>query len=269
MQAINKPSMDVDLTDQTAIVTGSAQGIGKVIAEELGKKGASVVVTDIETDKGESVAEELRANGSDSEYIQCDVTSTSDTERLVESTLDTFGSIDIFVNNAAIASEGTFTDLDSKSWTDLMDVNLNGPFNCLASVVPTMIEQGSGSIVNISSMAGRNISYGCAPDYTASKWGLIGFTKHLAWDLGEHGIRVNTVCPGMVLTPLNQKRIPSDRLDARRQNIALDEFPYPEDIANGVLYLVSEASAKQTGTIMEIDSGEQLGPRPEVIEHRE
>lgn len=272
--------MDVDLQNQTAIVTGAAQGIGAVIARELGRSGASVVVADVQDEKGRDVAADIESEGTPARFVRCDVTSVEDTRALASTTTEEFGSIDVLVNNAAIESEnvdleekewyaGQFGDINPDHWRRVLDTNLTGPFNCAGAVVPTMRDQDGGHIVNISSMAGRNVSYGGGQDYTASKWGVVGFTKHLAWDLGKHGIRVNCVCPGMVLTPRNETELPPDLVEARRQNIALDEFPRPTDIADGVRYLVSDSAAKQTGTVMEIDSGEQLGPRPEVIEDHE
>jgi len=272
--------MNVDLQQQTAIVTGAAQGIGRIIARDLGRSGAAVVVADVQDEKGQAVVDELGSEGTPARFVHCDVTSVEDTRALAETAVEEFDSIDVLVNNAAIESEnvdlddeewyaGRFADVDPDHWRRVLDTNLTGPFNCAAAVVPTMKQQGGGNVVNISSMAGRNVSYGGGQDYTASKWGVVGFTKHLAWDLGKHGIRVNCVCPGMVLTPRNEEELPGGLVDARRRNVALDEFPRPEDIADGVRFLVSDAAAKQTGTVMEIDSGEQLGPRPEVIEKRE
>jgi len=108
------------------------------------------------------------------------------------------------VNNAGIGSRGSFEELDHEAWQQVLDVNLTGVFNCSKAVVPEMIDQDGGSIVNISSMAGQNISYHGAANYTASKWGVIGLTKHMAWDLGEYDIRVTAVCPGSTLTPLTE-----------------------------------------------------------------
>jgi 3-oxoacyl-[acyl-carrier protein] reductase len=181
--------------------------------------------------------------------------------------------VDVLVNNAGVATHGEFLDLDPEDWDRIIDVNLTGVFNCSAAVVPTMIDGGEdgddrddpgGAVVNVSSMAGRNISYHAAANYTASKWGVIGLTKHMAWDLGEHGVRVTAVCPGSTLTPLTEESTDPEERAATSRKIPLDRWADPGDIADGALYLASEAADYVTGTVLEIDGGKQLGVRNEI-----
>ncbi|SEH17819.1 3-oxoacyl-[acyl-carrier protein] reductase [Natronorubrum sediminis] len=253
-----------DLTEQTVIVTGGARGIGRAIAAELGDAGAEIVVADIDEEAAHETASELREDGLPVESVACDVASTEDVERLVVQTLDRFGGIDALVNNAGIGSRGSFEELTHEDWQRVIDVNLTGAFNCSRAVVPGMIDGDGGSIVNISSMAGRSISYHGSANYTASKWGLIGLTKHMAWDLGEHGIRVTAVCPGSTLTPLTESGTTPEERASTTEKIPLDRWASPEDHAAAVAYLISKTSSYVTGTVLEVDGGKQLGVRNEI-----
>jgi len=191
--------MASQLSGQTAIVTGAARGIGRAIAETLGDRGAAVVLADRD-DAVTDTASEFTQNGLQTEALECDVTDRADTAALAEYVAEEHAGVDILINNAGIGSGGSFAELSPEEWDLVIDVNLTGVFNCCNAIVPKLIENGGGNIVNISSMAGRNISYHGAANYAASKWGVIGLTKHLTWDLGEHDIRVNAVCPGATRT---------------------------------------------------------------------
>lgn len=255
--------MSDSLEAKTAIVTGAAQGIGYAIAETLGQAGANVVVADVNGDGTEDAAAALTDEGIDAIGVDCDVTDRDDTAAMVQTTVDEFGGVDVLVNNAGIATREPFMELDPAQWDDIIDVNLTGVFNCAYAAAPALAD-GGGSIVNISSMAGRNISYHAAAPYTASKWGLIGFTKHLAWDLADHDVRVNAVCPGSTLTPLIEEQTEEADRAETTEKIPLDRWAEPEDQAEGVLYLVSDAADYVTGTVLEIDGGKQLGVRHEI-----
>lgn len=252
--------MDVDLAGQSAIVTGAAQGIGRSIAARLSGAGASVMIADVQADKAADTAAALAGDGR-VEAVACDVTSIDDADRVAEATLAEFGSIDILVNNAGIGSAGSFEDIEPDRWQAVIDVNLTGVYHCARAVVPAMIDAGYGRIVNISSMAGRNISYHGAANYTASKWGVIGLTKHMAWDLGGHGITVNAVCPGSTLTALTRDGTTAADRAATADKIPLGRWAEPEDQADAVAFLVSDAGAYLTGTVLEVDGGKQLGVR--------
>jgi len=247
-----------------AVVTGAARGIGRSIAERLGEEGASVVVADIDAEEARETAAELGETGIAAEAVGCDVTSVDDVTAMVERTVDRFGSLDVLVNNAGIGSSGSVLDLDFEEWHRVIDVNLNGVFNCSRVAAPELVEAGGGSIINISSMAGRNISYHAAANYTASKWGVIGLTKHMAWDLGEHGVRVNAVCPGSTITSLTESSTTEAQRAATAEKIPLNRWAEPRDQADAVVYLASEAGSYVTGTVLEVDGGKQLGVRHEI-----
>lgn len=256
--------MSPELTGDTAVVTGAAQGIGYAIAEKLATEGASIFLCDKDEDGVEKAATELRADDHNVEAVHCDVTNRDHTEALIEAAMQEYGTVDILVNNAGIGSHGSFTELSPTDWDDVIDVNLTGVFNCTYAAVPEMIDNGGGAIINIASMAGRNISYHGAANYTASKWGVVGFTKHLAWDLGEHDIRVNAVCPGSTLTELTKETTTEADRKETTDKIPLGRWAHPEDQAEAVAYLASEAGSYLTGTVLEVDGGKQLSVRHEI-----
>jgi len=253
------------VSGRTAIVTGAARGIGRAIADRLAAEGAAVVLADRDAETLASTAAELdAAHGGGVERVDCDVTSPDDAERLAARAVERFGAADILINNAGISHHATFTEISHDDWREVLDVNLTGAFNCAAAVVPRMIDAGHGRIVNVSSMAGRNVSYHGAASYTASKWGLIGLTKHAAWDLGEHGITVNALCPGPTLTAMTT----ADTTEADRARTAektpTGRWASPEDQASAALYLASDEASHVNGTVLEVDGGMWLGPRHEV-----
>ena len=249
---------------ETAVVTGAAQGIGEAIAWKLGAEGAAVIIADRQAEKAEGVADDLREEGVEALAVDCDVTDRGDTEHMADRAEEEFGGVDILVNNAGVGSAGSFEDLEPDAWDLVLDVNLTGPYNCSRAVVPGMIERGHGRVINISSMAGRNISYHGAANYTASKWGLIGLTKHMAWDVGEHGITVNAVCPGATETDLTREGTTEAERAETAEKIPVGRWADPEDQAEAVLYFASDAGAFTTGTVLEVDGGQQLAMRHEV-----
>ena len=229
----------IDLSGETAIVTGAAQGFGAAIAARLGEAGANVILADIQVEKGQNTADDVAADGVETLFVECDVTDRDSAEALVEAAQDRFGSVEILVNNAGGSGGETFQEIDGDAWQFGLDLNLTGPFNCSKAVMPGMLEHGNGRIVNISSMAGRNVTVNGNPSYTASKWGLIGLTKHAARDLGPE-IRVNALCPG------GSPRGPMGR------------FVEADDVADGVLYLASDLSEFVDGTVLEVEGGGHL-----------
>ena len=250
-----------DLDGETAIVTGAAQGIGRAVAERLGAAGANVVLADVQDEKVAVVAEDLNAAGVASEAVECDVTDRTDTDVLAARARERFSTVERLVNNAGVFTRGPFTELDPEAWARVLAVNLTGTYNCSHSVVPGMAEHGEGRVVNVSSMAGRNVSYSGAANYTASKWGVIGLTKHMARDLAPD-VRVNAVCPGATLTPLARSTLTTEERETAAEAIPLERWADPEEQAEGVQYLLSDASSYVTGTVLEIDGGAQVGATP-------
>jgi len=247
----------IDLDGDTAIVTGAAQGIGRGIAARLGEAGANVVLADVQADKVEETAGDLADEGATTEAVTCDVTDPDDVGAMVEAAEEAFGSVEILVNNAGGAGGQSLQELEIDAWRDALTLNLTGTYNCTRAVMPGMLERERGRIVNVSSMAGRNVSVNGGAHYTAAKWGVIGFTKHAARDLAPD-VRVNAVCPGGTLTPLLEEGISDEWREAYASRVPLGRLGHVEDQANGVLFLASELSAYMTGTVLEIDGGGQL-----------
>ncbi len=237
----------IDLDGETAIVTGSAQGFGRRTAHRLGEAGAHVVIVDIQTEEAEEVGEELAEKDIPAEVVTCDVTDPDDIDAMVDRTLERFGSIEILVNNAGGAGSERTEDLDLEDWQWALELNLTGPFLCTKAVAPAMREHGNGRIVNISSMAGRNVTVHGNAAYTSSKWGLLGFTKHSARDYGPD-VRINAICPG------------------GGPGGPLDKALEATDVANAVLLLVSDLSGFVNGTFLELDGGGHINSRPDYLD---
>jgi NAD(P)-dependent dehydrogenase (short-subunit alcohol dehydrogenase family) len=251
----------MELKNKTAIVTGAGRGIGEGIALTLAREGANVVLLARRLEGIEDVAKRIEALGAKALAVSTDVSKKAEVESMVEATLKQFGTIDILVNNAGIeAPPSQVVDLSEEQWDRVLSINLKGAFICCKAVIPTMIKNNSGKIVNIASLAGRRMSFFGSADYTASKYGLVGFGHHLAWELAEYKINVNTICPGAVITPLaEESSTPELRAMLTKRLIPLGRFGTPEDIAEAVLYFVSERSNWVTGQVLEVDGGTMTG----------
>jgi NAD(P)-dependent dehydrogenase (short-subunit alcohol dehydrogenase family) len=196
----------MELQGKTAIVTGSGRGIGEGIALAFAREGARLVIVDMNLDDANNVAKNIAAKGGKAIAVKADVTKKDTLDAMVTATVKQFGAIDILVNNAGIDSKPVFTkDMPEADWDRVMAVNLKGPFLCCQAVIPTMITKKYGRIINISSDAGARMTFFGGSNYTASKYGLQGFSHHLAWELAEHNITVNVVQPGFVMTPLMER----------------------------------------------------------------
>jgi len=255
--------MDSRVANETAIVTGAARGIGRSIAERLGEEGANVVVADVDEASARETVTEFDEAGITASAIRCDVSTMEDARRAVDHAVEEFGSLDVLVNNAGISEGGRFDDLSADEWQRVVDVNLTGVYNCSVQAASVMAD-GGGAIVNVASIAGLNISYQGPANYTASKWGVIGLTKHMAWDLSEYGIRVNALCPGGTLTSLIENQTTPEDREATRRKIPLERWARPEDQADATLFLVSDEASYITGTTLVVDGGMSLGVRHDV-----
>ncbi|HHY67171.1 MAG TPA: 3-oxoacyl-ACP reductase FabG [Alicyclobacillus sp.] len=244
------------LEEKVAIVTGSARGIGRGIVEKFVSEGARVVVADILEDAARETAEALKARGAEAIAIPVDVTSKESVDEMVERTVRHFSRVDILVNNAGWDKVEPFIDNDVAVWDRIIRINLYGTlFGCKA-VLPHMIEQGYGKIVNIGSDAGRVGSTGEAV-YSATKGGVIAFTKTLAREMARHRINVNCVSPGPADTPLFAEvgsYNPKIR-DALIRAIPFRRLALPEDLANAVAFLASDEAAYITGQTLSVSGG--------------
>jgi 3-oxoacyl-[acyl-carrier protein] reductase len=243
----------LELFGKVALVTGAAQGIGRSIALLLAQKGADIVISDINFEKAEETAKEVEALGRKVMAIRADVANTNDVERMVGAILERFGQIDILVNNAGIARDKLILRMTEEDWDAVLDVNLRGTFNCTKAVIRHMSKQRKGKIVNIASVVGEMGNVGQA-NYAASKAGVIGFTKTIAREFAQRGINVNTIAPGYIETPMTEA-LPEKVKEELRRMIPLERLGRPEDVAQAVLFLVSEASSYITGQVLNVNGG--------------
>lgn len=243
------------LENKVAIITGAAGGMGKADALLFAKEGAKIVLTDIQEDKIKQVAEEIVQSGGEAIGLAHNVTSEEDWKRVVDQAVATFGKVDILVNNAGISSATPFLETDVELWNKVMNINLTSVFLGQKEVIPHMIQQGGGSIVNISSIAGLTGGSGTGP-YTASKGAVRMLTKATAVDYAKHNIRANSVHPGFIRTPMTTDMMNDEKMKAWFLSMSpLPRLGEAEDIAKGVLFLASDESSYITGIELPIDGG--------------
>ena len=241
------------LTGKVALVTGAAQGIGKAIALLLARNGADMVVSDINLEKAEETAKEIRAMGPKAVAVKVDVANLSDVDQMVTGILEKLAKIDILVNNAGITRDKLILRMTEEDWDAVLGVNLKGTFNCTKAVLRHMAKQRSGKIVNIASVVGEMGNAGQA-NYSASKAGVIGLTKTIAREYAQRGINVNAIAPGYIETPMPEA-LPEKAKEELRKLIPMERLGKPEDVAEAVLFLVSEESSYMTGQVLNVNGG--------------
>ncbi|HYY16129.1 MAG TPA: glucose 1-dehydrogenase [Gammaproteobacteria bacterium] len=247
------------LQDKIAIVTGGGTGIGRIIAREMAKVGAHIVVASRNPDHINPAAEEIQQLGRQSLAVTVDVRVPEQVDNLAKATMDKFGRIDILVNNHGALFQCAVEDLSPGGWNAIIGINLTGVFLCSRAVGQAMIQQKRGKIVNIVSIAGLYGSPMTAP-YGAAKAGVINFTKSLAMEWSKHNIYVNAVAPGPILTESGRDLLwSSPELQQKiRQQVPLGRYGEPEEIANAVIFLASDASSYITGETLYVDGGPSL-----------
>jgi 3-oxoacyl-[acyl-carrier protein] reductase len=249
-----------DLNGRTVIVTGGGKGIGKVYAQEFAKAGANVVACDIDEAAAKSVAEALTAEGLAALGLGTDIADEQATEAMAKAALERFGAIDVLVNNASMMSvlpRRSWLEIPVDEWDRVMAVNLRGTFLCCRAVFPAMKALARGKIVNISSSR----FFEGTPNrlhYTTSKAGVVGFTRALAREVGEFGITVNAVAPGMTASDTQVSSSSGNYLAARASGRAIDRVQVPEDLVGAVMFLSSAASDFMTGQTLLVDGGKMM-----------
>jgi len=237
----------------TAVVTGSARGIGFEIARTLCENGYRVMLSDINEAGLEAAKKELSDAGMTVAACVADVSKAEDAEKLTNATIEAFGRIDVLVNNAGITRDGLIMRMDEAAWDLVLKINLKGAFLMSKAVVRPMLKQKQGAIVNISSVIGLMGNAGQA-NYAASKAGLIGFTKSFAKEFGRKGIRANAIAPGFISSDMTAV-LPDKVKEQMLAQIPMNTFGNPRDVANAVVFLASDKASYITGQVLTVDGG--------------
>lgn len=247
------------LEGKVALVTGAAMGIGRSTALLLAKEGARVVLADIDEQQGNETSRMIEEAGGEVFFARTDVSKSEDVEAAINTAVDTFGSINILHNNAAIALGATVVDTTDELWNQVLDVNLGGIYRGCKHAIPHMIQNGGGSIINSSSVQALRGFAGWAA-YAAAKGGIISLTQQVALEYAKHNIRVNCIAPGTIMTPMNERLFeeaedPEALIETWNRMHPIGRFGQPEEVAEVVLFLASDASSFVTGHCLVVDGG--------------
>ena len=249
----------MNFKDKVVLVTGAGRGIGKAIALAFAREGARVAVNDINPDTCEVTAKDIVASGGEAAAWHADVANKLAVQTMLIDIEERWGRIDILINNAGVEPHQSILKLDEWDWNRTIDVNLKGAFICSQSVGRMMADKGGGVIVNIASIAGRAAGLRDRSAYVASKTGLIGFTKECAREFAAHNIRVNAVCPGVIITEMTaQLREDEAQMKKWLEDIPLGRLGEPDDVTGVVLFLCSDAARYITGQAINIDGGKVM-----------
>ncbi|KPI00318.1 3-alpha-(or 20-beta)-hydroxysteroid dehydrogenase [Actinobacteria bacterium OK006] len=241
------------LEGKVAIITGGAKGMGEAHVRKFVGEGAKVVVADLDVANGKKLADEL---GDHALFVELDVTDPTSWEEAVKETKVVFGTVDVLVNNAGIAGPIVgLLEVSEDLYRSIMDINLAGTFFGMQAVLPTMVENGKGSIVNISSLAGMRYDTTVNPAYSASKFAIRGFTKQAAFEFGKHGIRVNAVMPGAIMTPMARAALSDEAIASVSQHIPARRFADASEVSEAVVFLASDKASYVSGVDLVVDGG--------------
>lgn len=241
------------LENKVAIITGGADGLGKAGATLFAKEGATVIIWDMNEEKGKETVSEIEASGGKATFLKVNTASFPEVEAATQKAIDQFGKIDILINNAGITRDASLKKMTSEQWQQVIDVNLTGVFNCAKCVSNHMVDKGYGRIINTSSVVALYGNFG-QTNYVATKAGVIGMTKTMARELGRKCVTVNAVAPGFIATEM-VKKMPEDVLKAMEAKVPVGRLGMPEEIASAYLFLASDESAYINGATLSVDGG--------------
>ena len=241
------------LKDKVAIITGAGQGIGQATAMKFAREGARVAVCDINRASVDDTVATIVANGGEALGYTIDVTDKASIAKMVEGVMGAWGRIDTLVNNAGIVQDAQLKNMSEAQWDQVIGVNLSGVYHCARAVVDTMLEQGAGAIINVSSIVGLHGNFG-QTNYAAAKAGMHGFTKTWARELGRKDIRANAICPGFISTPILAS-MPEKVVRMMEERVPLGRLGKPEEVAAAAVFLCSDSAAYITGTVLSINGG--------------
>ena len=247
------------LEGKNAIVTGGSQGIGTAASLMLAEEGANVCLTyRSHKEEAEDVAKQIEAMGRKALAVKCDISSFAEAEATVKAALEAFGRIDILVNNAGMNWDGVCWKMSEEQWDRVLEVNLKGYFNFTRHVAPLFKEQKYGRIINVTSINGMRGKFG-QTNYSASKAGIIGYTKAVAKELGGFGVTVNAVAPGLIETAMLKQNEARDKIiDMAMAEIVLKRVGQPEDLANVIAFMASDRAKHVTGECIKVDGGQYI-----------
>jgi 3-oxoacyl-[acyl-carrier protein] reductase len=247
------------LENKNALVTGGSQGIGAAISLELAKEGANICLTYRKHEtEARGYEHQIRSMGRKALALQCDIASFQDAERVVQAAIKELGSLHVLVNNAGMNWDGVSWKMSEEQWDRVLEVNLKGYFNFTRHVAPVLKDQKYGKIINITSINGLRGKFG-QTNYSASKAGIIGFTKALAKELGAFGVNVNAVAPGLIETAMLKESEAKDKIiEMAMAESALKRVGQPEDLAHLVVFLASDRARHITGEVIKVDGGQYI-----------
>jgi NAD(P)-dependent dehydrogenase (short-subunit alcohol dehydrogenase family) len=246
------------LEKKTVFITGGLSGIGKECAIAAAKEGANVVIADLKSDLTDKIMAVIRIENSKAIFVDCDVSAIAQVQAAINKTINTFGTLDVALNNAGIGGEANKVgDMSEEGWLKVININLNGIFYCMKHELIQMSKQKSGVIVNMSSILGK-VGFASSSNYVAAKHGIIGLTQTAALEYSLDGIRINAICPGFIETPMLTNAGISENTDLKNYIVGLHPMKRlgkSEEIASGFVFLASDESSFITGTTLEIDGG--------------
>ncbi|QTA89499.1 SDR family NAD(P)-dependent oxidoreductase [Desulfonema magnum] len=247
------------LEGKNAIVSGGSQGIGTATSVEFAREGANVcILYRKHADEAKRLVKEIQEMGRKAIAVQCDIASFADAERVVKTTVEEFGGVDILVNNAGMNWDGVCWKMTEEQWDRVIEVNLKGYFNFVRQVAPIFKDQKYGKIINVTSINGLRGKFGQS-NYSASKAGIVGYTKALAKELGGFGVNVNAVAPGLIETTMLRESDARDKIvDMAMNEIVLKRVGEAEDVANVITFLASDKSRHVTGEVIKVDGGQYI-----------